>query len=153
MQFLKLVSQANLYFGCRVCYSRRIIFIIRDDEPDIREYSRLKLTFIIGRWLGSILLILYQGTLMKRKEGHLWSHEVKTDWHPPAGFFEETPEKIAAGLKAASSSLKQALDRLDFYINRAGVNLSTQRKQDLERAKALLEDLYRKDEKRNERES
>ncbi|MEZ4689908.1 MAG: hypothetical protein R3A12_06880 [Ignavibacteria bacterium] len=49
--------------------------------------------------------------------------DVKTHWHPEEGFFGQSSEKIAEGLKSASDSLAQAMDRLDFYINRAGSNL------------------------------
>jgi len=72
----------------------------------------------------------------------LWSGDVKTKWHPPEGFFEQSAEKIAEGLKAASDSLAQAMDRLNFYINRAGTNLSEERKATLEKAKKILDQLY-----------
>ena len=73
---------------------------------------------------------------------NLWSHEVKTKWHPPEGFFELSPEEIAQGLKEASDSLAQAMDRLDFYINRAGVNLAPEDKERLEKVKPLLRQLF-----------
>lgn len=71
-----------------------------------------------------------------------WSHEVDTKWHPPAGFFEQPAEAIAKGLKAASDSHRQAMDRLNFYINRAGSNLTGERLAALEKAKQLLDDMY-----------
>ena len=71
-----------------------------------------------------------------------WSHEVDTKWHPPAGFFEQSAEAIAKGLKEASDSHAQAMDRLNFYINRAGDNLTGERRAVLEKAKQLLEKMY-----------
>ena len=71
-----------------------------------------------------------------------WSGDVKTKWHPPEGFFEQSAEMIAKGLKKASDSRAQAMDRLNFYINRAGDNLTGERRAILEHAKQLLEKLY-----------
>lgn len=77
-----------------------------------------------------------------KNQTNLWSGDVKTKWHPPAGFFERKPQEIAEGLKAASDSHAQAMDRLNFYINRAGSNLSEEDRERLETAKDILEDLY-----------
>jgi len=79
-----------------------------------------------------------------KHEKDLWSADVETKWHPPEGFFEQSAEQIAKGLKDASDSLKQAMSRLDFYINRAGDNLSDERKLALEKAKKILDELYGK---------
>ena len=67
-----------------------------------------------------------------------WSGAVKTKWTPPEGFFKQSAEKIAEGLMAASDSVGQAMQRLNFYINRAGVNLDEKEKSTLEAAKAIL---------------
>jgi len=80
---------------------------------------------------------------MSENKKNLWSGEVKTHWHPEEGFFEQSSEKIAEGLKSASDSLAQAMDRLDFYINRAGSNLSDKAKAKLEKAKEILRGLYK----------
>lgn len=72
------------------------------------------------------------------KKNNLWSREVKAKWHPEKGFFEQPAEKIAKGLKDASDSHAQAIDRLNFYINRAGKNLSIDDKDNLENAKKYL---------------
>lgn len=69
-----------------------------------------------------------------------WSEKVHTHWHPEPGFFEQSAEAIAEGLKANSDSLRQAMDRLDFYINRAGDRLKDPAK--FEKAKLLLHHLY-----------
>ena len=75
---------------------------------------------------------------MSEENKKLWSHEVKTKWHPPEGFFERSPEEIAQDLTEASDNIAQAMDRLDFYINRAGVNLTPEAKAQLEKVKPLL---------------
>ncbi len=72
-----------------------------------------------------------------------WSADVKTDWHPPKGFFEQSADAIAQGLKKVSDSSAQAMARLNFYINRAGSNLTAERKAVLEEAKKKLEQLYK----------
>lgn len=69
-----------------------------------------------------------------------WSEEVHTHWHPPKGFFEQSAEAIADGLMAASDSERQAMDRLDFYINRAGDRLKDPEKFQL--AKQILHDKF-----------
>ena len=65
-----------------------------------------------------------------------WSKDVETKWEPPEGFFKGSASSIAKGLEKASSSLKQAMSRLNFYINRAGEKLEN--KEELEKAKELL---------------
>lgn len=79
---------------------------------------------------------------MSDDKKNLWSGDVKTHWHPEEGFFEQPSEKIAEGLKSASDGFAQAMDRLDFYINRAGVNLPEEAKTRLEKAKEILHSLY-----------
>ena len=67
-----------------------------------------------------------------------WSADVDTKWTPPEGFFDQSADKIASGLKSASDSDDQAMSRLNFYINRAGDNLSADDKARLDQAKTLL---------------
>lgn len=69
-----------------------------------------------------------------------WSENVRTKWHPEPGFFEQSAEAIAEGLKENSDSLRQAMDRLDFYINRAGDRLKDPEK--FQKAKLILHYLY-----------
>lgn len=69
-----------------------------------------------------------------------WSEQVHTKWHPEPGFFEQSAQAIAEGLQANSDSLRQAMDRLDFYINRAGDRLKDPQK--FEEAKVILHNLY-----------
>jgi hypothetical protein len=79
-------------------------------------------------------------TLLNEKK--MWSAKVETEWHPKEGFFSQSAEKIASGLKRASTDLKQAMSRLNFYKNRAGKNLSAEDKARLDTAKEKLHALY-----------
>ena len=79
---------------------------------------------------------------MSEQEKKFWSKEVETKWHPPKGFFTRPAEEIARGLQEASDGLAQAMDRLDFYINRGGSNLSPEDRQRLERTRTILHALY-----------
>jgi hypothetical protein len=67
-----------------------------------------------------------------------WSAGVTTHWTPKEGFFTQPAEKIASGLARNSKDLKQAMSRLNFYVNRAGKNLDTDDKTRLELAKEKL---------------
>jgi F0F1-type ATP synthase membrane subunit b/b' len=71
-----------------------------------------------------------------------WSADVVTKWEPPEGFFKQSAEKIASGLKTASNDLKTAMGRLNFYINRAGKKLSDEDRSKLESAKKKLSKMY-----------
>jgi len=79
---------------------------------------------------------------MSEQEKKFWSKDVETKWHPPEGFFGRPAEEIAEGLREASDGLAQAMDRLDFYINRSGSNLSPEDRERLEEAKGILHGLY-----------
>lgn len=67
-----------------------------------------------------------------------WSAEVDTKWSPPEGFFKQSADEIVKDLMSASEDLAQAMQRLNFYINRAGDNLSSEDKAKLEDAKKKL---------------
>ena len=71
-----------------------------------------------------------------------WSGKVKAKWEPPEGFFTRSSSRIATGLKSSSKDLRQAMSRLNFYINRAGGNLSAEDHERLEDAKKKLQKLY-----------
>lgn len=68
--------------------------------------------------------------------------DTETKWSPPEGFFTKSAAAIASGLKSASKDHKQASARLNFYINRAGKNLSASEKEKLDAAKTKLASLY-----------
>ena len=71
-----------------------------------------------------------------------WSAKVKTDSTKPApGLFKKSAKEIAEGLEKKSVSPEgpgQGMRMLSFYENRAGKNLSAERKRTLENAKEIL---------------
>lgn len=71
-----------------------------------------------------------------------WSSNVDTKWEPPEGLFTKPASEIAKVLKANSKDLSQAMSRLNFYINRAGSNLSPKDKKRLDKAVKELHNLY-----------
>jgi hypothetical protein len=87
---------------------------------------------------------------------HKWSHEVTE--HSDAldldeGVFkQDDPREIARSLKRSAehstrrkgTPLQSAMGMLTFYINRAGDNLSHERRETLEKAKDALRDLFDK---------
>ncbi len=68
-------------------------------------------------------------------------------------FKMRSPRQIALSLKRSAqrskrrkgTPLQSAMSMLNFYINRAGKNLSASRKRTLDRAKDELRDLFRRD--------
>jgi hypothetical protein len=69
----------------------------------------------------------------------LWSADVKTKKHPKEGLFATgSASEIANWLKDSHDDLKSAMGALNFYVNRAGKNLSDSQKGKLSHAKALL---------------
>ena len=70
-------------------------------------------------------------------------------------FKSKDPEKIAESLKESAdkshrrggSPFQSAMSMLNFYINRAGKNLTKTQKKPLERAKNKLRKLYDREEK------
>lgn len=72
-----------------------------------------------------------------------WTSKVETKYSPPEGLFTKPAKEIAEQLKKDSEDLKQAMGRLNFYINRAGKNLSAEDKQRLEKAKDILRKLFK----------
>jgi hypothetical protein len=69
-----------------------------------------------------------------------WSGEVKTRFHPKPGLFASgSAQEIADYLHKRCHSFQQCMSRVTFYLNRAGDNLSPERKRTLERVKDLLE--------------
>jgi tRNA(adenine34) deaminase len=71
-----------------------------------------------------------------------WSAKVATDsTHPTPGIFNKSAKAIADDLAKPSVSPKgpgQGMQMLSFYENRAGKNLSAERRHTLERAKDIL---------------
>ena len=77
-----------------------------------------------------------------RKTAHKWSAAVTTDsTHPHEGLFNESAQTIADELfskKVSPKGPSSGMRMLNFYINRAGKNLSEERQKVLEHAKQLL---------------
>ena len=77
------------------------------------------------------------------KSGRKWSHEVQTvSTFPPEGIFTKDARTIARSLGSQEVSPKgigSGIRMLQFFINRAGKNLSDERKAALEEAKHLLQ--------------
>jgi hypothetical protein len=85
-----------------------------------------------------------------------WSQAVTENDHPfglPAGLFKsDDPDKIAAALQRSaedpernsSDPYRTAMSMLDFYMNRAGRNLSASERAALEKTKTLLRERFGK---------
>jgi hypothetical protein len=71
----------------------------------------------------------------------------------PGIFTWNSPRKIAKSLKESAdisryrkgTSYQSSMSMLNFYINRAGTNLTSSRRQILEQAKIELRKLYKRD--------
>ncbi len=76
-----------------------------------------------------------------------WSGKVKTvSTYPPEGLFTKDPETIARSLASKRVSPKgpgSGMRMLNFFINRAGKNLSASRRKVLQKAKELLSERIR----------
>ncbi len=77
-----------------------------------------------------------------RKQVNKWSASVTSDaTHPEAGLFKQDAQTIAMHLASRQVSPKgpaQGMQMLNFYINRAGHNLTEERRKVLEHAKEIL---------------
>jgi hypothetical protein len=76
--------------------------------------------------------------------GEKWLGKVKAKWHPRPGLFEEgSAQEIAETLKSNHKDLKSSMSALNFYINRAGKKLGSERKAVLENAKTALRSMFK----------
>ena len=90
---------------------------------------------------------------MKKKcwSGEVTKHSIALDLEEGV-FTWDDPRKIAESLKRSAdesvrrkaSSFQSAMSMLNFYINRAGKNLPSERKKVLEQAKTELRKLFGK---------
>lgn len=72
--------------------------------------------------------------------GKYWSGDVNVKVHPPKGLFAKgTADDILAWLQKSHGSLQTAMDSLNFYVNRAGKNLSKERRAVLEQVKQTIQ--------------
>jgi hypothetical protein len=73
-----------------------------------------------------------------------WVRDVKTvSTFPPAGLFTKDAETIArvmASKKVSPKGIASAIRMVQYFINRAGKNLEPKRKQELEKAKRILQE-------------
>ena len=92
-----------------------------------------------------------------RRQAHKWSADVTEhsdglDLKPDI-FKADDPKKISASLKHSAEAshrrkaepYRSAMSMLTFYINRAGDNLSAERRRPLEAAKSELRALFGRD--------
>jgi len=92
---------------------------------------------------GQVAEFLIVTQFMKKKTSKKkWVASVHTDaTHPPEGLFTKPAATIARTLASKKVSPKgpgSGMRMLTYFINRAGKGLSTTRRKELERAKALL---------------
>ncbi len=82
------------------------------------------------------------GKTNSKKKTKRWVATVKTvSTYPPPGLFTRNAATIARSLASKEVSPKgpgSGMRMLTYYINRAGHNLSADRRAELEKAKALL---------------
>jgi len=79
--------------------------------------------------------------LRERRSGKRWVATVKTVSFPPPGLFNKSASEIAKSLASKKVSPKgpqSGMRMLNYYINRAGRNLSPARRRELNKAKTLL---------------
>lgn len=73
-----------------------------------------------------------------------WSHKVKTvSTYPPKGIFTKDAATIAKSLgskKVSPKGIGSGIRMIQFFINRAGKDLSATRKRELEKAKRILQE-------------
>jgi tRNA(adenine34) deaminase len=83
-------------------------------------------------------------TSRKRK----WSRKIKTDsTFPPRGLFTKDAETIArrmASKKVSPKGIGSGIKMVQMFINRAGKNLDSGQKKELEKAKRLLQEKNRR---------
>ncbi len=80
----------------------------------------------------------------KKGSDRRWSGKVKTtSTYPPEGLYKKDAETIArvmATKKVSPKGVGSAIRMVQFYINRAGKNLSASCKKELEKAKHILQE-------------
>jgi tRNA(adenine34) deaminase len=82
-------------------------------------------------------------TAKKHPSGKRWSSRVKTvSTFPPAGTFMKEAKSVArimASKKVSPKGIGSGIRMIQFFINRAGKNLSPTRRLELEKAKQILQ--------------
>lgn len=81
--------------------------------------------------------------------GKYWVHKVKTaSTFPPAGTFMKdaaTVAKIMASKKVSPKGLGSGIRMIQYFINRSGKGLPPGRRQELEKAKRILQERVRRE--------
>jgi tRNA(adenine34) deaminase len=79
----------------------------------------------------------------KTNKSKRWSHNINTvSTYPPEGIFTKDAETIARVMSSREVSPKgigSGIRMVQFFINRAGKNLSPERKAELEKAKKIMQ--------------
>jgi Protein of unknown function (DUF3175) len=92
---------------------------------------------------------------MPAKKINRWVAKVKTEsTFPPPGLFTNSAGAIARSLASKKVSPKgpvSGLRMLTYFINRAGKELSTDRRAELEKAKTLLSNRVHRDKEKSSR--
>jgi tRNA(adenine34) deaminase len=82
-------------------------------------------------------------TAKKLPPGKRWSGQVKTvSTFPPPGTFMKDAKSVArimASKKVSPKGIGSGIRMIQFFINRAGKNLSPTRRLELEKAKRILQ--------------
>ncbi len=87
---------------------------------------------------------IQEGAKMSKKTPKVkkWSHKVTTvSTYPPEGIFTKDAETIARVMSSPEVSPKgvgSGIRMVQFFINRAGKNLSAKRRAELEKAKEIM---------------
>jgi tRNA(adenine34) deaminase len=83
----------------------------------------------------------------KKAPVNRWSHKVKSvSTFPPEGTFTKDAQTIArimASKKVSPRGIGSGIRMIQFFINRAGKELSATRKSELEKAKKILQEKAR----------
>lgn len=84
----------------------------------------------------------------KGRDGHKWIQNVRTaSTFPPPGTFGRSADEIArvmADPAVSPKGLGSAIRMVQYFINRSGRRLPEARRQELERAKWLLQEMKRR---------
>jgi tRNA(Arg) A34 adenosine deaminase TadA len=98
-----------------------------------------------------------EAPMTTKKPKNKWSAKVTTDsTHPDEGLFNQSASAIAKALASKKVSPKgpaSGMRMLNFYINRAGKNLSASRKAELKKAKTQLSEIIANQKTRTEKTS
>ncbi len=81
---------------------------------------------------------------MTKKAANRWSHDVKTvSTYPPEGVFTKDAKTIARTMgskKVSPKGIGSGIRMVQFFINRAGKNLPKEQREELEKAKRIMQE-------------